>query len=76
MKIPDRQGVLPLTRAILRIETQAAERRAERDAWQREHGERAEREKREARVACHFGHGFGRDGRPKLHGGYRDFDVE
>ena len=55
-----------------RADARAAARREERAAWEKEHGPRVAAEKAAARAAGHFGHGLGRDGRPKLHSGYRD----
>ena len=55
-----------------RVETRARERREARDAWRAEHGDRADAAKAAHRRAGHFGHGFGPDGRPKLHSGYKD----
>jgi len=55
-----------------KIEARAKKRQAERDAWEREHGPRVRAEKAAARSQGHFGHGFGSDGRPRLHSGYKD----
>lgn len=42
-------------------------------AWEASHGPRVAAERDAARAAGHFGHGFGADGRPRVHSGYRDF---
>ena len=55
-----------------KIEARAKKRQAERDAWEKEHGPRVRAEKAAARAGGHFGHGFGADGRPRLHSGYKD----
>ena len=55
-----------------RIAARAQKRQAERDAWEKEHGPRVRAEKAAARAGGHFGHGFGADGRPRLHSGYKD----
>lgn len=61
--------------AAKRVDARAKERREAREAWEAEHGDRVAAERRAARAAGHFGFGFGPAGRPRLHGGYRDFDV-
>ena len=55
-----------------KIEARAKKRQAERDAWEKEHGPRVRAEKAAAKAQGHFGHGFGSDGRPRLHSGYKD----
>ena len=55
-----------------KIEARAKKRQSERDAWEREHGPRVRAEKAAAKAQGHFGHGFGADGRPRLHSGYKD----
>ena len=55
-----------------KIEARAKKRQAERNAWEKEHGPRVRAEKAAARAGGHFGHGFGADGRPLLHSGYKD----
>jgi len=55
-----------------KIEARAKRRQSERDAWEKEHGPRVRAEKAAARAGGHFGHGFGADGRPRLHSGYKD----
>ena len=55
-----------------KIEARAKKRQSERDAWEKEHGPRVRAEKAAARSQGHFGHGFGSDGRPRLHSGYED----
>ena len=55
-----------------KIEARAKKRQSERDAWEKEHGPRVRAEKAAARSQGHFGHGFGSDGRPRLHSGYKD----
>ncbi len=55
-----------------KIEARAKKRQSERDAWEKEHGPRVRAEKAAARAGGHFGHGFGSDGRPRLHSGYKD----
>ena len=55
-----------------KIEARAKKRQSERDAWEREHGPRVRAEKAAAKAQGHFGHGFGSDGRPLLHSGYKD----
>ena len=55
-----------------KVEARAKKRQAERDAWEKEHGPRVRAEKAAARAGGHFGHGFGADGRPLLHSGYKD----
>ena len=55
-----------------KIAARAKKRQSERDAWEREHGPRVRAEKAAARSQGHFGHGFGSDGRPRLHSGYKD----
>ena len=55
-----------------KIAARAKKRQAERDAWEKEHGPRVRAEKERAKAAGHFGHGFGADGRPRLHSGYKD----
>ena len=55
-----------------KVEARAKKRQAERDAWEKEHGPRVRAEKAAARSQGHFGHGFGSDGRPLLHSGYKD----
>ena len=55
-----------------KVEARAKKRQAERDAWEKEHGPRARAEKAAAKAQGHFGHGFGADGRPRLHSGYKD----
>ena len=55
-----------------KIAARAQKRQAERDAWEKEHGPRVRAEKAAAKAQGHFGHGFGSDGRPRLHSGYKD----
>ena len=55
-----------------KVEARAKKRQTERDAWEREHGPRVRAEKAAAKAQGHFGHGFGADGRPRLHSGYKD----
>jgi len=55
-----------------KVEARAKKRQAERDAWEKAHGPRVRAEKAAARSQGHFGHGFGSDGRPLLHSGYKD----
>ena len=55
-----------------KVEARAKKRQAERDAWEKEHGPRVRAEKAAAKAQGHFGHGFGSDGRPRLHSGYKD----
>ena len=55
-----------------KIEARAKKRQSERDAWEKEHGPRVRAEKAAAKAQGHFGHGFGADGRPRLHSGYKD----
>ena len=55
-----------------KVEARAKKRQAERDAWEKEHGPRVRAEKAAAKAQGHFGHGFGSDGRPLLHSGYKD----
>ena len=55
-----------------KIAARAQKRQSERDAWEKEHGPRVRAEKVAARAGGHFGHGFGADGRPRLHSGYKD----
>ncbi len=55
-----------------KVEARAKKRQAERDAWEKEHGPRVRAEKAAAKAQGHFGHGFGADGRPRLHSGYKD----
>ena len=55
-----------------KIAARAKKRQSERDAWEREHGPRVRAEKAAAKAQGHFGHGFGSDGRPRLHSGYKD----
>ena len=55
-----------------KIEARAKKRQSERDAWEKEHGPRVRAEKAAAKAQGHFGHGFGSDGRPRLHSGYKD----
>ena len=55
-----------------KVEARAKKRQAERDVWEKEHGPRVRAEKAAARSQGHFGHGFGADGRPRLHSGYKD----
>ena len=55
-----------------KVAARAKKRQAERDAWEREHGPRVRAEKAAAKAQGHFGHGFGSDGRPRLHSGYKD----
>ena len=55
-----------------KVEARAKKRQSERDAWEKEHGPRVRAEKAAARSQGHFGHGFGSDGRPRLHSGYKD----
>ena len=55
-----------------KIAARAQKRQSERDAWEREHGPRVRAEKAAAKAQGHFGHGFGADGRPRLHSGYKD----
>ena len=55
-----------------KIAARAKKRQAERDAWEKEHGPRVRAEKAAAKAQGHFGHGFGSDGRPRLHSGYKD----
>ena len=55
-----------------KVEARAKKRQTERDAWEREHGPRVRAEKAAAKAQGHFGHGFGSDGRPRLHSGYKD----
>ncbi len=55
-----------------KVEARAKKRQSERDAWEKEHGPRVRAEKAAARSQGHFGHGFGSDGRPLLHSGYKD----
>ena len=55
-----------------KVEARAKNRQAERDAWEKEHGPRVRAEKAAAKAQGHFGHGFGSDGRPRLHSGYKD----
>ena len=54
-----------------KVEARAKKRQAERDAWEKEHGPRVRAEKAAAHAGGHFGHGFGADGRPLLHSGYK-----
>ena len=56
-----------------KVEARAKKRQTERDAWEREHGPRVRAEKAAAKAQGHFGHGFGADGRPRVHSGYKDF---
>ena len=56
-----------------KIEARAKKRQSERDAWEKEHGPRVRAEKAAAKAQGHFGHGFGADGRPRVHSGYKDF---
>ena len=55
-----------------KIEARAKKRQAERDAWEKAHGPRVRAERAAAKAQGHFGHGFGADGRPRLHSGYKD----
>ena len=55
-----------------KIEARAKKRQSERAAWEKEHGPRVRAEKAAAKAQGHFGHGFGSDGRPRLHSGYKD----
>ena len=55
-----------------KIEARAKKRQSEREAWEKEHGPRVRAEKAAAKAQGHFGHGFGSDGRPRLHSGYKD----
>ena len=55
-----------------KLDAQAKKRREEREAYERENGPRLRAEAAAARAGGHFGHGFGADGRPKLHSGYKD----
>ena len=55
-----------------KIAARAQKRQSERDAWEKEHGPRVRAEKAAAKAQGHFGHGFGADGRPRLHSGYKD----
>ena len=55
-----------------KIEARAKKRQSERDAWEKEHGPRVRAERAAAKAQGHFGHGFGADGRPRLHSGYKD----
>ena len=55
-----------------KVEARAKKRQSERAAWEKEHGPRVRAEKAAARAGGHFGHGFGADGRPRLHSGYKD----
>ena len=55
-----------------KIEARAKKRQSERDVWEKEHGPRVRAEKAAAKAQGHFGHGFGSDGRPRLHSGYKD----
>ena len=55
-----------------KIEARAKKRQSERAAWEKEHGLRVRAEKAAAKAQGHFGHGFGSDGRPRLHSGYKD----
>ena len=55
-----------------KIEARAKKRQSERAAWEKEHGPRVRAEKAAAKAQGHFGHGFGGDGRPLLHSGYKD----
>ena len=55
-----------------KIEARAKKRQSERAALEKEHGPRVRAEKAAAKAQGHFGHGFGSDGRPRLHSGYKD----
>jgi len=50
----------------------AKKQQSERAQWEKEHGPRVRAEQAAAKAAGHFGHGFGSDGRPRLHSGYAD----
>ena len=55
-----------------KVEARAKKRQAERDGMGEGARTTSSRRKAAAKAQGHFGHGFGSDGRPRLHSGYKD----